>query len=278
MMNLSKFLITTSKSVYLYDNGLKEIHTGNGVYFGVTRCGLDRYIVLARNNQDGTDGGHIAGINSLIFFDENFKKINEVQLDIIKDGHQICCDFKGDLYICNSGLNLITRIQQNGKADNLCLNGMYGEDINHYNSLSFKNDYWYICRHRSEHGKDDGGILIFNKDWNFLTSVEVGKHAHNAIEKDGFVWSTLSSEGKLVRIERANLLNRKVYNIAPGFLTRGLVITDEYLLCGVSEFGVRSERHKEKDAYIYTFKYPEIEYINKITLNGCGQLNDILLT
>ncbi len=70
-MNLSfNFIISTSRGVYLYrENKIKQIFD-KGVCFGVCYSN-GGYIVLNRNNYDGTGGGDPSSINSLEFFDPN---------------------------------------------------------------------------------------------------------------------------------------------------------------------------------------------------------------
>lgn len=270
-----KFLISTSKGVYLYkDSQITKIYQG-GVCFGLAKL-IDQYIVLNRNNYDGSGGGNPNGVNSLEFFDLNFHHIGGVSLEFIKDGHQIFVDDNQDVIITNTGLNVLTKITQDGKISNLFPNPERGQDVHHYNSISKYKNLWMINQHRSQSNQDDGGVLLFNENWEKIEYVPVGKHAHNCLGRDGFIWVTKSYDGKLVRIELESK-NKVEYDIAPGYLTRGLIITDQYLLVGLSEFDHRDSRHKSKTVRIYIYDYPSITYVDKIEIPDSGQCNDLLL-
>lgn len=272
-----RFLISTSQAVYLYDLGLRKIHEGNGVYFGISSKS-PQYFVLARNNFDGTGGGNPNGINSLIIFDEEFKALGDVQLeDFVKDGHQIYCK-DNILYVCSSGLDAISKIHSDGRLAYITFGESFGNDICHYNSINYYNDKWYITQHRTEKGKDNGGVSIYDSDWKFLEFIEVGKHVHNCNVKDGFLWVTDSSNGAIVRIELNNPSNKVTFPVLTGYLSRGLIITDQFLLCGLSEFDTRENRHSHKNGRISVFKYPEIEFLDQIIVPNCGQINDLFLT
>jgi len=270
------FLVATSKAVYLNSSKeLLKIHEGNGVYFGLT-ANYPQYYVLARNNFDGTGGGNPNSMNGIIIFNKDFKTLGSVDLDFVKDGHQILYK-DSSLYICNSGLDAISKIHSDGRLAHITFDVSFGQDICHYNSISSHNDRWYIAQHRTEVGKDNGGISVYDNEWKFLQFIEVGKHVHNCIVKDGFLWVANSYTGTLVKIDLNDTNNKTEYTVLKGYLSRGLIITDEYLLCGLSEFDSRENRHANRSGRISIFKYPEMEFLDQIIISDCGQINDLLL-
>lgn len=278
MINLPfSFLISTSRGIFSYkDSVIDKIYNG-GVCFGLCKL-IDQYVVLNRNNYDGTGGGNPNGVNSLEFFDTSLKYLGGIGLEFIKDGHQLYADENNDLYITNTGLNIITRISQDGKILNFLPNPESGSDVHHYNSINKDKDRWLITQHRSKSGQDDGGVTIFDKDWNKINYKVVGKHVHNCVVHDGFLWVTKSYDGELVRNNfDSPMPGTSTYSIAPGYLTRGLIFKDSYLLVGLSEFDTRDNRHGAKTGRIKVFKYPEIEYLDTIEIPDCGQINDLLL-
>lgn len=277
MLNLPfKFLIATSKSIFLYSNNEISKLLDGGVFFGLTQL-KDQYIALNRNNFDGTGGGNPNGINSLDFFNSEFKHIGGVELGFIKDGHQIYADENEDLIITNTGLNMLTKISQDGKILNLIPNPEHGKDVHHYNSISKYKNTWMVNQHRSKEGLDDGGVMLFNENWTKIDYIPIGKHVHNCKGCDGFIWVTKSYDGKLVRVNMSDINDRVEYDISPGHLTRGIIIAHEYLLVGLSEFDNRDNRHKNKTGRVKVYKYPEIKYLDTIEIPDCGQVNDILL-
>ncbi len=273
-MNLPKFIITTSKSVFLYHNGLNEISKGRGVYFGVTQY-VNGCIVLARNNFDGTGGGNTKGTNSLEFFDKDFNYKGHTDVPFVIDGHQILA-VGNDLYITNSGLNIVSKINIDGTVEPIRLYTEMGRDIHHINSINFYNGEWYITQHRRNYGMNDGGIAIFTKHWSFNQYIDIGKHPHNVVIKDGFIWSTDSFNGKLVKINLNDHNDRTIYEINSRLLTRGLIVTDQYILVGLSQHDIREKRHDAHDAYIYVYDR-SMKFIENIILSNVGQLNDLLL-
>lgn len=273
-MNLDfSFLISASRGVYLYQKDkIRQIFSG-GVCFGLGHHN-GQYIVLNRNNQDGTGGGDPTGINSLEFFDKDFNHLGGVLIDFIKDGHQFYCDSNGDIIITNTGLNILTKVTQKGEVINLAPDGIQGQDIHHYNSLSFKYDKWYVCQHR-KYEKDDAGVSVFNKDWQFIEYIKSGKHAHDCIVQDGFLWSTDSFNGNLIRTELTT--KKQMSYPVSKYLTRGIIISYDKLLVGLSEFDDRANRHGIKTGRIMVFNYPEISYEGLIEIQDCGQINNLLL-
>lgn len=269
-----KFLITTSRKVLLYDNGnIREILNG-GVFFGVCKLPGYGYTVLNRNNFNGTGGGNPDSTNRLEFLNENFDYVQTAFLDFIKDGHQITC-VDDIIYVTNTGFNVITSLQKTGEAGHIEVYKEVGKDINHINSINFYNNKWWLCQHRM-YDKDDGGVAVFDSDWRFLCYYNIGKHAHNAVVKDGHLWSTDSDNGQIIKIN-LETKERIEYSIAHNLMTRGLIITDDYLVVGLSEFDVREKRHAEKTGQVAFYKYSTMEYVSSLELPGVGQVSDLLL-
>jgi hypothetical protein len=276
-MNLPfNFLISTSKSLWMYkENKLKELQSGRGVYFGLAKTD-SFYVALARNNFDGTGGGNPNGVNSLEFFDLDGNYKHNVSLDIIKDGHQLLYK-DGSIYVVNSGYNLITKLFPDGDSKHLAVMGEYGEDIHHLNSISYNNGLFFIAVHRDKKGEDNGSVRVYESNLKFVTSFHIGKHCHNASIKDGFLFSCASKDGKLIRFDLNNPQDKTEYAVTGGYLTRGIIITDQYLLLGLSEFDTRENRHGSKTGRINIYEYPSMSYLDVIQIPDCGQVNDILL-
>lgn len=273
-MNLDfDVLITTSRFVYLYTKGQLKTLLSGGVFFGICKS-PNGYIVLNRNNFDGTGGGNPNGYNSIEYFDKSFQHTGSIQLDFIKDCHQLYCDSDNNVLFTNTGLNLITQITLDGQIGHFAPDKEYNKDINHYNSIYFSNDRWYLCQHR-KNDKDDGGIAIFDNQWKFIEYINIGRHAHNCLVQDGYLWSTDSDNGELVRIN-LETKERNNFKVGNDLMTRGITISGDKILIGLSEPDTRENRHTNKTARIGIYKYPEIEYIDTIEIPDSGQLNDLL--
>ena len=270
------FLISTSKHILLYEkNNVRSLHTGSGVYFGIAK-GHGLYFIIGRNNFDGTGGGFTDSLNSLVIIDSTFTVKGEIPIGFVKDGHQLL--FKDDsLYICNTGYDIITKLTADNQMSHITFSDSYGKDICHYNSINFYENKWYVTQHRTEFGKDDGGISIYDNEWKRLDYIEIGKHIHNCVVDGDYLFATDSYNGQLVKINLKDKNDKVIYPILKGYLSRGIIIKDGYLLCGLSEFDVREKRHLEKNGRISVFKYPEIEFLDQIIIEGIGQVNDMLL-
>ncbi len=273
-MSLPNFLISTSRAIYLYRDKLEKMPQDHGVYFGLTKIPEIGYCALGRNNFDGTGGGNPNGVNSLEFIDKNFNHLSTVRAEFIRDGHQIL--YKDEsIYITNTGLNCITAVHKSGKGANIQLYDELGTDVHHINSINWHDDKWYLNQHRREFGQDNGGIAIFDNNWKFLEYIEVGKHTHNCLIKDGFLWVSDSDNGQLFKIN-LETKDKTVFPIDQR-MTRGLIITNEHLLIGLSEKDTRENRHKNKTGRIKVYLYPSMEWVHTIEIPDCGQVNDLLL-
>lgn len=276
-----QFLISTSKKILLYNNGIiTDIDKDNGVYFGLCHINNIGYAALARNNYSLKYGmgGDPNGANSLEIFDKNFIKIHSLKLDIIKDGHQLL--YKDDfIYFCNSGRNLITKIRFDGYVENIAPFKFFGSDFHHINSIKYHNGYYYIVSHRTSVGSDDGSITVYDSNWSLIHLIKIGDQSfpHDVVIKNGFLYTCNSKDGKIISYELSNFNKKEEYIIDGNRITRGLLITNEFLLCGLSEFDTRENRHFNKLGMIYAYKYPEMEFIGKMELDGAGQCNDLLL-
>lgn len=269
-----KFTINTSKKILFYDNGeISLLKDGNGVYFGGTAHPDYGYIVLARNNFDGTGGGNVFGCNLLEFFDKNFTYFGGGNIPFVDDGHQIF--YRNDIiYLVNTGRNVISTLQKSGEVGYIQLYNEIGIDHHHINSINFHDNKWYICQHRMK-DKDDGGVAIFDDNWKFIEYINIGKHAHNCFVYDGYLWSCDSDNGQIVRVD---LVTKETlqYSIAHKLMTRGILIKDGFLLVGLSEYDTRENRHGNKTGKIAVYQYPEMMYIGEIVLDDVGQVNDLV--
>lgn len=267
------FIISASKGLYIYKNNkIQQIFVG-GVMFGISSY-RNGYIALNRNNYDGTGGGmNTNSENSLEFFNKDFVHIHTLKVPCIKDGHRITV-YNDDLYVTNTGMNLITKIKFNGEVTNFAPDEKYGKDINHYNSISFNNDKIYICQHRKNE-KDDGGVSVFNKDWQFLEYINIGKHAHDCEVFNNFLYSTDSFAGNLIKVDLTN--KKQISFPITKYMTRGIIIKDDIILIGLSEFDSRESRHLPKMGRIMAYRLSNMEYLGLIELPDAGQINNLLL-
>ena len=275
-MNLPDFLVSSSKAVFLYkDNQFKEVSIGDGIWYGLTKY-PEGFIFLTRKNLNGTDGGNPNATNTLEFYDKEFKLTGHNSNIDTRDGHQILC-IGNVLYVCNSGKNTITYIGRLGYGNHICLYpSEVGLDVHHMNSISFYDDKFYICQHRTKFGLDNGGVSVWGKGWNFIEHIEIGTHAHNAQIKDGFLWSCDSENGVIVKIN-LDTKERQEYSVSHDCMTRGLAINENFLLVGLSERDTRERRHFNKTGRIVIYSYPDMKFFHELKLDGVGQINDILL-
>ena len=268
-------LVTTSRSflaLNLETGGAKEIHTGSGLYFGISFAD-NAIFVAARNNYDPFEYldnlEHFSG--SVFVFDYNFNKLGEINMPTpttaatLRDLHQILF-FDGKLWMACALDNMVNINDFEGwdywfpsedKKERW-------KDIHHFNSLwlDFDLESIYILAHNR--GPSD--IWKFSyPDLELEDKIELGVEAHNIWKLNNKFYTCNSKEGTVV--------SEDGFTVDVGDFTRGAAITNKYFIIGTSDIAKKDERHRSSGAiHIYNTEWEKIRQIN---IDDFGQVNDI---
>jgi FkbM family methyltransferase len=241
----------------------KIVHEGAGSYFGIT-WDKQHYYILARN-YDQTSLG-----NRILIFDRDLHLTSEIDCsEYVREGHQIRAI--GDkLLICNTNRNCVTTI---GLTDGLVehffpLPDSTGTNINHFNTLSLHDGrLWIVAANRYRNS------FFMCYEWPTMRLLDVdavGLAAHNLIEWKGWKAICDSYHGAIVLTKKgydkdkreypmhvmhlladSNEVNVETIGMSSAYFRerrgahlfpRGLAITGDLALIGISEFTKRSMR------------------------------------
>lgn len=244
---------------------VRSIHEGAGAYFGIS-WDSDHFYILARHYSEPERG------NRVLVFDRDFRLLREMDCGgDIKEGHQIRAA-GGKLLICNTNRNCLTQVSlADGSVENFYpLPASVGSNFNHFNTLSLHDSrLWLVAANRYRNS------FFMCYEWPSMKLLEVdavGLAAHNLVEWRGWKVICDSYHGALV-------LTRKGYDAAKAeypmhvihlladsnevgvesigmsnayfrerrgahVFLRGLAVTDNIALVGISEFTKRAMRNE----------------------------------
>lgn len=268
------YLVTTSHAVLLVnstDGSYREVHSGRGLYFGITND-AERIFIAARGelNSSGTPPANERGC--ILVFDRELKLIDTWTSPFpLRDMHQILwC--REQLWITCSFENLIAITDGKVWRQWFPLGVSESEpfDRNHFNTLTPHYDELVIVatnRGPSEFLHFDAASLTLLRRYAF------GVHSHNAW-RQGTEWLTCSSgEGRII--------GSNGFMLACGKFPRGIAITENEIAVGLSELAERHERDLTSGAInIYTrawelrdtFALPRFGLVLDILAVGANQL------
>lgn len=142
--------------------------------------------------------------------------------------HQILA-VKNNIYICDTALNLLrifdhTRNTFSKPLDFNSIPWMKDRNTHWINSINYIDGTFYMIAHN--HGWSS--LLEFDKDLNFICGKEsVGFTAHNVWKMKDKLWTLSSADGFIRSIDGQ-------HNIGVGGFLRGVALSRDYLLIGVS--------------------------------------------
>ena len=227
------FIIATKSGVFLAntDGNIKIL---NGQYYGITR-NKSRWIIF--------QSLPLLKKGRLVSIDDN-GNIETLLKDLSHGCHQIDCK-DNYLYVTDTYNNSIIKI------DSLNMNIVgryypigpnYGDrslsNYGHINSIFFNDDHIYIlCHNETMKTSKRSEVLKCDGNLNVLQRVEFqAGNAHNVVLYKGDL-VICDSKGKRLVTEDGST-QFKFENF-----TRGLSITDKYIVVGESEYAKREERH-----------------------------------
>lgn len=194
------------------------------------------------------------------------------QLDFI-GSRLFVVDTLNKLYIftfqdCNNkskGLHLQKEILLNGpltrgnKSPNYC----------HVNSIFFHQGHYYLMFHNttSKTGRPSQ-IAVFDLEFQEKKRIDINGHdAHNICILDGQLIYCDSGRKRLVWGKKECQVD---------LMTRGLAISDQWIILGGSVFASRKDR-EQTSGKIYFIQRPGLNRISEIKIPGSGQIQEIRL-
>ena len=226
------FLLSGARDLILVDgNKTRVLHTGYGIYYGIS-WDKDNIYVAHRT------GLHDIGPD-VSMMDRNYKVTRSVPGDF-SDVHQIL--YANDkLYATVTSYNSIGVFDGNQTV----LANWTGvkEDKNHINSIWFDGKYFWVGYHNfvAKHGTSEySRVVKVNQDLTtVLDAFDLGRDIHSVFVDGDLLYVGDSANGRLTVL---NMKTKKESFVDIGMWTRGIAVTDEYILVGASIFAPRRSR------------------------------------
>ena len=231
-----KFIVSGSQGLFLIDNGKKSKLRGGHIY-GVS---FDANNIFCAQRVKGTN---------IVRLNKNFKKISD---KVIKGGHVHQCHFDTKtqhLFVtmtCNDELLRYDPFKQEEIARYKWAKS--GDHEHHMNSVwrcQFTEEM-YVYEHNiyGKHPKYTGGILRLGEDYKPVEKWEFGDKGHGIALINGWMYIADSNNERIVRKcihtgEEQMMVETKEY---PKHQPRGLAISDDYILVGMTELASRRTR------------------------------------
>ena len=235
--DFGSYAVATKKGLLVFDKG-HFILIENGDFYGLTIL-KDTLLALKR----------VKGKKSLILSysldDNRLKKgMGSLFLDNLPYGcHQIDY-FNNQVYITDTYNNGIFIADVSGKILESYFplgkleNGRASSNYGHMNSIFFKEGKIYIlCHNETSKTKRYSEILVLNEQMELIEKIDTKtSNAHNIVVFRNDMYSCDSLGSNLVK-------NGEIF-VRKDYFTRGLAITDDYIVMGGSEYASRENRSK----------------------------------
>jgi hypothetical protein len=270
-MTRPSLLVTTSTAVLLVDgNGPRTIHTGCGIYFGLT-WDRDFIYILCRNNLRHGKLSRVFGYTVTIeILDKNFRQVDSVRCPSIHDPHQAIARNRS-IYVANTGRDRI-EIYNNNSFSSINWTGEQ-KDVHHINTIGFDESFFYVLENNKQ---QRSMVKMFDLNWQPVQGVSLGLGAHNIFRQAQALYVCSSLDRAMVRydldtkeITEFPLLGRK-------WLPRGLAKGNNRFYIGLSAEGTRQERHGRLPGKLISTN-KDFEIIDTTDLEGAGQVNEVRL-
>lgn len=252
--NVSFLIATQSQGLLLYNNGQMFVLFKENGFYGITKFSGTFYAFY----KTGMHG------NIISFKIENNKAVD---INIVIEGlsrgiHQI--DFiEEDLYVTNTYDNSILIYSKLTSKNNLhwknyskiiypngrLLNGRRSSNYNHFNSLfKYKNKIYLIAHNETKKTNRSSEIYSLNPiTLKTLDREQIqGSNCHNIYIDNEKKMFCKSLEGTLSINEKDVILHKNVF-------TRGLSVSNEYIILGGSDIQHNRLKREKTNGYIYIY-------------------------
>ena len=268
------FIVTTANDVRLLTGDSESVvHSGNGLYYGLSWC-ADNIYILGRN------GVRKPGHPDVFVLDKDFNTTGCLPGEFA-DGHQIHCDGER-LYTTNTANNAIgvVDLKTNTTFEHNWTN--YKVDKNHINSVWKDENYFWVGYHQWFRPKDKGKFEVGSKvvkiSSDFSSVLEehtVGYGNHNVVRvgNELFICSSGNHEFVVYNLESRDV-SRKVDT---GYWVRGIGITDKYIVLGATSISGDREGRLTGDSEVYLLDRETLVTIDKKILKNTGSIYELRL-
>jgi len=260
MIQWPTFLLSTTFHCSLVrDDSVQTIHSGAGLYYGLTWD--DKQIFMGcRNNVNRVGGEQVVVLGS------DYRVLTTIPGEF-RQLHQIL--FANDnLYVTSPEDNAIDVIGDGGARRRMNWTGEQ-TDVNHINSVWFDGHSFWVCYHNLCAAESDKSSRVVRLDAELHVVEEeftIGKSIHNVFVTSEFVYTCNSGEGLFSRLHRYTGQKLEV-NLGPW--VRGLAVTDEFFLVGTSRKGDRKTR-EEGDTVVHLLDRKTLQEVDSRRFKDFG--------
>jgi hypothetical protein len=268
----TSFLVSTTHYLLAVDpeaGSIKHVHSGKGLYFGLTESPDGFLYAACRNATEGPENESIraAERGSILVLNRNLQVVEEFQSPFpLRDVHGIAC-FDQRLWVTCSFDNMVAVYDLVTKewsqwypAPNTADRG---RDVHHFNTIRFINNKLCLIAHCF------GPSQLWFYEYPSLqlhNTLALGNMAHDVIEFEGAIATCSSAEGCIV--------NACGQQLVTGGFPRGVGSTAAGNLLGISIHAPRAERAGQ-DAILKWYS-PDWRFRFDFVLKGAGMILDIL--
>jgi len=267
----SSLLVTTSTALVLIERGAaRAIHTGGGIYFGLT-WDRDHIYVFCRNNLHHGRFRRLFGYTcTMEVLDKDFRLIDTVVCPTVSDPHQ-AIERNGAVYVANTGRNRI-EVCRDGGFSNINWTGEH-RDVHHINTVWFDESSFYTLENNS---KEPSDARIFDLDWQPKQTIPLGLGSHNIFRHGQSLYTCSSLDRAMIRHDLESAESTEFPLLGRKWLPRGLAKGAQGFYVGMSAEGTRKERHGGNPGKVI-FTDDDFNVIDTLDLDGAGQVNEVRL-
>jgi len=275
-----KLIFTSFKGIYVVntDKGVPhQIHTGLGMYYGLTWLGDKLYVAARHNYSDLSNNQNekILVFNKKLKFTGQLFPWKNTKLGF----HSILADPKtNDLWMTCPGSNkvILMDITNGRRRDFWPFPKVKNREYNHFNSLMIHGDHMLLNAHNGfiePRGSMNSDILICSrsKDPKVLDRVVFKgvRNSHCCFYIDDELCTCASDVGQIITKD-----GRKLLPEALAGYTRGIVVTHDRVVLGESQRAQRENR-LSADGWIHIYDRADMNKIKTIHLPKIGQVAEI---
>lgn len=263
----SLFLISTTHELLLLDleaDQFYRVDTGRGIYYGICHS-QDAVYAVCRHGVRGPDddSARAREAGGLLRFDSCLRFQEELQPEFpMRDVHGMAL-IDDQLWITCSYDNLVAIYDLRTKtwrqwypAADLTARG---RDINHFNTIAMLDGRLCLVAHNF----GQSHLLFYTyPELHLDSSIALGVQAHDVFNIDRQLATCSSAEGSLISIDGSR--------IRTGGFPRGVCMTEDAILLGVSMRAERSRRHAVSS--VLRCYGPDWRFQSDYVLEGAGMV------
>ena len=262
-------IFTSFKGIFRINTStmdIRKIHSGSGMYYGITWHNDDLYVVARNSSYD-----YKLGDERILIFNKDFDYVGYMDHQFVDCGlHEILINpDDGRLWLTASLKNKILIIS-NESCDEFYPNPLKVDiDFNHFNSLFFDGNMFITA-----HNKGISDSEIWEVSPNTLEVIDKYPMkectcSHCCFKMDGKLATCASAQSSVKNIDGEPLLTSDFIGY-----TRGIAITDTEIAVGDSAIADHGNR-TNADGWIHIFDRQSMSLKHKIHFPNIGQIAEI---